>query len=230
MLIYRAKSTPTLTLHALFIKFSQASVLFPMIMGLIYYKRLNNAFRLLLYFFLSALLFELQASVLKVYYQNNMPGLHLYTLVEFLVFSRVYYLHFQKNSILRLFIGINTIVFIGACIADAFFISSIWGWNTFSRSYSSVSVICYALLYFYLYFKGESGQDSPDHPMFWVAAGSLFYFSCNMLYFMLNEYLVRHAYYTAYVGLRMHAAINLIAHLLYAQSFRCFRTQKVALL
>lgn len=218
-----------MTLDAIFIKLSQASVLFPIIMGLIYYKKLTGPFRLLLYFFLSGFLFELQASVLKIFYQNNMPGLHLYTLVEGLVFSRIYYLHFQKNGVLRLFIGINTIVLIGACLADAFIISSIWGWNSFSRSYSSVSIVCYALAYFYFLFRNESTQYRTDQPMFWVATGTLFYFSCNTLYFMLNSSLVRNAYTAAFSGFIIHAAINIIAHLLYAQSFRCSRTQKVVI-
>jgi hypothetical protein len=216
-----------LTPKAIFIKFSQASILFPIIVGLIYYKRLTSPFRLLFYFFLSGIVFEVQASVLKVIYLNNMPGLHLYTLVEGLVFSRIYYMHFQKNSVLRLFIGINTIVFIGACLADVFFTSTIWGWNAFSRSYSAVSIVCYALIYFYFLFRNGSEQYRTDQPMFWVATGTLFYFSCNMLYFMLHSSLVSNAYIAAFSGAIIHAAINIIAHLLYAQSFRCFKTQKI---
>lgn len=218
-----------MTFEALFIKFSQASVLFPMIMGLIYYKRLTSPFRLMLYFFLSAIVFEVQASVLKTIYFNNMPGLHLYTLVQGLVFSMVYYQHFQKNSVLRLFIGINTIVFIGACLADAFFISSIWGWNSFSRSYSSVSIVCYALIYFYFLFRNGSEQYRTDHPMFWVATATLFYFSSNTLYFMLNSYFISKVTIVAFNGALVHGAINIIAHLLYAQSFRCFKTQKAVI-
>lgn len=155
--------------------------------------------------------------------------MHLFTLVEFLTFSVVYYHHFQKNSVLQLFIGINTIVFIAACLADAFFVNSIWMPNTLSRSYSSISMICYALAYFYFMFSKEVTQYSAEHPMFWLNIGAIIYFGCNTLYFMLNNYLINRAVHTANFSLYFHAAINIIANCLYAQSFRCFRKPKVGL-
>ena len=211
-----------------YITLSQASILLPVIAGATYYKKLSQPFRVFFYFFITTIGFEIQASVLKQIYHNNMPGLHLFTLVECLAFSVVYYQHLQKNSIFRLFIGINSIVFIALCFVDAFLINSIWTLNPISRSYSSVSMICYTLGYFYSMFRKDTLQYSSEHPLFWVNVGALIYFGSNTLYFMLGYWFLRKVD-MALFGLFFHAMINIIANCLYAQSFRCFKNQKATL-
>jgi hypothetical protein len=213
-----------MTLKAFFVHLSQASVLLPIISGLTRYKRLNRPCRVLFYFFLSTILFEVIAEVMKHTIKNNMPDLHVYTLAEFLAFSAVFYHNFREQGILRLFIGINAIAFIGVALTDAIFINGIWAWNTLSRTYASISLVCYSLVYFLLLFRNESTGYHSGQPMFWVSTGTLFYFGTNMLYFMLHNYFVSQSYNTAVISVYTHAAINLIAYSIYAQSFRCFKT------
>lgn len=213
-------------LRTLYIKLSQASVLIPVIAGIIHYKKIPQSYKVLLWFFIASIGFEIQASVLKVVYQNNMPGLHLFTLVECLAFSSVYYRHF-KNKHIKLFIIINTLFFGAACLIDAFLVHGIWMPNTIARSYGSLSIISYTLLYFRFMF----GRDIPDynsrHPLFWISTGALIYFGANLLYFMLTTYLIRQAAQTAVYSLFFHAAINIVSNSFYARSFQCFKTQKM---
>jgi hypothetical protein len=210
-------------IKTIFIKLSQASVLLPIITGFSNYKRLTLPYRILLYFFVSCIGFEIQASITKTLYGNNMPGLHLYTLVEFLVFSAVYYLHFKKNSILRLLIGINAIVFVGIALLDAFYIHGIMALNTLSRSYSSTSIIIYTLIYFYRLFQENSVQYIWEHPMFWICAGALIYFGGNNFYFLLKGYLMYKAVNVEWLSHFIHATLNIIGYIFYAQSFRCLK-------
>jgi len=208
-----------------FVKVSQAAVLLPVIVGIRNYQRLTPGLRVLFYFLVATIGFEIQASVIKQFLGNNMPGLHLYTLVEFLAFSAVYYYHFQKNSALQLFIGINAIVFIAICFADAFWINSIWKLNPLSRSYSSVSMIFYTLVYFYFMFQKDTPNYSIEHPMFWVNIGALIYFGTNAIYFMMISSLALHREIASF-GLFFHNILSIVANCLFAQSFRCFRIQK----
>lgn len=156
-----------------------------------------------------------------------MPGLHLFTPVEFLAFSIVYYYHFQKNSFLRYFIGINMVILIAVSVAGAF-INGIWHWNTLSQSYSSVFLMLYSLIYFLFMFSSDTNQYSLEHPMFWVNIGVLIYFGVNILYFTLDSYLLNHAIKLETFSMRFHMAINPVANCLYAQSFRCFRKKQIA--
>lgn len=208
-----------------FVTAAQASGLLPVIVGIRNYRLLSPAFRLLLYFLVLSIGFDIQGTILKQFYSNNMPGLHLYTLVEFLAFSAVYYSHFQKNSALQLFIGINAIVFVAVCLADAFWINNIWSLNPLSRSYSSVSMIFYTLVYFFFMFRKDTESYSMTHPMFWVNIALLIYFGFNTLYFMLGHWMMKHKE-MAFLGLFLHNTMNIVANCLFAQSFRCFRIQK----
>src|SRR5258706_3424851 len=209
-------------MHFVFIKLSQATVLFPVLLGIINFKKLNKPFRILLFFFILSILFEIQASLLKPIYYNNMPGLHLFTVCEFIFLSLVYYYHFSKNSVLSRFIILNTCLFLLAASFDAFIINGILEPNNLSRTYSSISLVTMSLIFFYSFFKNDYEFYSWQYPMFWFNTGVLIYFALNLFYFMLNNYLVEHAYSIAYNSMRVHAAINIISNLLYAKSFLCF--------
>lgn len=211
----------------LYIKLSQASILFPVVSGLIYYRKLNRSFKLLLYFFLITILFEISASTLKLVFHNNMPGLHLYTATEFSAFSYVYYYHFSQKKLLTYWILVNTIMFFTVALADAFFLNGIWNPNTNSRAVSSILLISYTLIYFYQFFKEDTELSSWEYPMFWINTGVLVYFALNLFYFMFNRYLISNASHTAKLSLFAHAAINIVANFLYAQSFRCFGKLKM---
>jgi len=179
------------------------------------------------YFFVLTIGFEIQASVMAKVYHNNMPGLHLFTLIEFWAFSILYFLFFRNNKFLSIVIGVNVLVFTIVALIDVLFIHGIWVINTLSRSYSSSSMLCYTLIYFYFMFSGDEACYNSKHPMFWINAGVLIYFGSNMLYFMFNEDLMAKGAFASYIGLGIHAALNIIANYLYAQSFRCFKHKAV---
>jgi hypothetical protein len=209
--------------HTIYIKVSQASIIFPMLAGLIYYKRLDKSFKILVGFVLASILFEVQASTLKEVYHNNMPGLHLFTFCEFITFTIVYGFYFSKYKVLSRLIIINAIMFICIAVADAFLINGIWQPNNISRTYSSISLVCLSLTFFYHLFNNDNGFYSWQYPMFWFSTGVLIYFALNLFYFMLNNYLIQHAFSLAYNSMRVHAAINIISNCLLAKSFLCFK-------
>jgi len=212
-----------LSARFIYITFSQASVLVPIIVGAIFFKKLNTPFKVFFWFFAVSALFEIQTNICRDIYHNNMPGLHLFTFVEMLAFSFVYYFHFKESRAIAALIVTNTLIFIGAAIADVVFINGIWSPNSISRTYSSVSLTCYSLIFFYCQFVEDVEYYSWEYPMFWISIGVLTYFGLNLLYFMLINYLTNNAAFTGQISLFTHAAINIVANCLFAQSFRCHK-------
>ncbi len=215
-----------LTPRNIFIKVSQASVLIPVFTGLVNYKKLTTPYRILLYFFVASIGFEVQASITKVIFQNNMPGLHLFTLVEFLIFSIVYFYHFREARVLRFVIIVNMVIATAVSVTDAFFVHSIWQLNPLSRAYASTSLLSYTLIYFHHLFRDDTALYSTAHPMFWINAGAILYFGGNSPYFMGAD-MFMHNHGMANLGLYVHNTVNIISYYLYAQAFKCFRKQKV---
>jgi|GEM_PF-2557130 len=214
--------------RTLYTRVSQNSVLLPLVIGFIYYKKLSFPFRVFLYFLVIAFFVEqISSRTLHIYGSaNNMPVGHLFFLIEFAAFSIVYFLHFSGLRAMRFLIGINMVVGMIVGVADAFYINGMWNPPTLARSYYSVLVVIYALVYFYFLFK-DVMQYSWEHPMFWLSIGALLYFGNNVLYFILIDYLIEKAVRIEAFSWATHGALNIIAHILYAQSFRCFRNQKV---
>jgi hypothetical protein len=210
----------------IFTKISQYSVLQPIIVGIIHYRRLTPAFRILFYFFVFSLIVETASSnTMKIYgSDNNMPLGHLFFFVEFLVFSIAYFLHLRKTKAARIMIGINLIIGTVVAFTDAFYINDIWILPTLSRPYFSVSIVVYILIYFYFLFKGSLQYNRID-PMFWISAGGLIYFASNWNYFAFNSEWMRDNFPVSNAAWYAHDLLNIIANALYALSFRCFRKQ-----
>lgn len=215
-----------MTLLTFFNYIAQASVLIPVIAGMLVYKKLTKSFRLFFWFFVLSIVSEVQARLTNIIFHNNMPGFHVFTMVEFLVFSTIYYLYFQKNSIMRPLIAVNTIIFLCIAFVDIFYFKNILEQPILSRSYSSAFIVLYTLICFYHLLRKDDLQYSWVYPMFWVCVGALVYFAPNMLYFMLKKFLLTNAPDIEWISYHTHAAFNIIGNLLFAQSFRCFRKTK----
>ena len=208
-----------------YIKLSQASVLLPVLFGWHWYKNLTQEFRLLFWFFVSCVFFEIQASALKKVVGNNMPGLHLYTATQMFAFSYVFRAY-MRDKRMRDLITVNFFVFLALAIADATVINTIWKHNTIARPYASMSFVIYALIFFYQLLKSDRVLYSWQYPMFWFSLSALIYFALNAHNFILNNYLIKYNKDIVNLSVYTHALLNIIAHCLSAQSFRCFRTQK----
>lgn len=199
----------------------------PIVIGLIGFKQLNKPFRFLLYFFIFSGIVEIQASVFKSIISNNMPGLHLFTVVEFMAFSFTYYAYLSKHKNLKLIIPVNFLIFIALAFFDVFYLNGIWQPNTLSRTYASFSMVIYASVFFYYMLKEDLSYYSWQYPMFWISIGVLLYFSVNIFYFMMIRYLTANAVSVGRLGLYTHGFINLVANILYAQSYRCIQKQQI---
>jgi hypothetical protein len=213
----------------IYINLVQASTLVPIIAGIINYKALTKPYMVLFYFMIANVLFEIQALVAIEMFHNNLPGLYLFTFIEFLVFSTVFYLNTRKNSIARLLIIANVVVFIGIAVTEAVH-NQMKIANDLSRGYSSACLIIYTLIYFFHLFTTDDIRYMREYPMFWICIAILIYFGPNVLYFMERSKLIKE-YPSVEWGIDMfHGMLVIIANCLVAQSFICLKKYRAAAL
>ncbi|MDP1728532.1 MAG: hypothetical protein Q8M15_17235 [Bacteroidota bacterium] len=204
------------------IKISQASVLIPIIAGLLFYKRINTPFKWLTWFFiLSAFVEIISVKIIHRGQHNNMPLLHLYTLIEFIAFGYMYYVYFKDRNRLKYFPVITLFTFIIIAGIDAIWINGIWLPNTVARSFECMVLVLLALMYYYLFFKESFDQVVWKQSMFWLSTGVLFYFAINEPFFMLYNFFLSNHSDMAKLGLNIHAVINIFTNILFAISFTC---------
>lgn len=215
-----------MTIYDIYGNIAQATVLLPVAAALFHYKRLSSSFRILFWFFFASIFFEILSIVLVDLYNNNMPGLHVFTLLEFEVFSMVFYYYFRDSKILRNIILMNMLLFVFIALLDAFKLHTIWQFNTLSRPYAAFSLILYSLLFFYKMMNYDVEHYAWQYPMFWVGLGVLVYFGSNIFFFMMGNYLIGQNKHINFVISKTLSTLNIIANIIFALSFLCFRIKK----
>lgn len=210
-----------MTLPFALTKISQASVLIPLITGLLFYRRLTKPFKIFVYYFLLAALVEIAASLAGVYLGNNLFLLHFFIPLEFAAFVYLYYQYFSAPTIRKGILYVS-ILFLGLVIVTII-LSGLNTHNSLARSFESIFLIILALSYFYQYFKSNSEVPVYTQPMFWLSSGILIYFSIDFFSFMLINQLIKRNIEMAYLSKMIHVFINIVAYVFYTISFRCFQ-------
>lgn len=217
-------------LEILFIKLSQASILYPLVLGLLFYKKLDRPFRFFTWYFMLGAGIELICIGLKYYYETSGQTLsnylfleHLLVPPEFCAFAFLYYSAFQALKGSRELVVVAVALQLSISFADAFWLSGLSQHNENARTLSAMLLSLFAFLYYYYFFKSDTPSPLFTEPMFWVSAGVLLYFASNAFLFLLSNYLTDHYYSLANSGYNLHALLNILAHLLYGRAFLCFR-------
>lgn len=196
----------------------------PIIVGSWYYKKLTSSFQLLFWFYILSLFVEIVAGYFKSVYNNNLPILHFFTIVEMTTFSYIYYFSLSRN--LKKVVFANYFVFVAIAVLNAFYVHGIWKHNSLSRPYESISLVVYSVLYFHHLLRSDYEFYIWRYPVFWFSLSVFIYFSLNSLNFMLDNYFISNTQNVMTVSVYTHALFNIIANCLSAQSFKCFRTLK----
>ncbi len=170
-----------------FILYSSFVVLLPLLVAVLRYRCLTPALRMIGVYVLLGTFVQGIAAMMSANKQNNLPLLHLYTILEFTCFVWFYRLlekNFIKNSI---FVGL-VIGFPILAILNALFLQSIYEFNTYARSLESILLIMLALVWYYRALEELKIQRLQDDAVFWINTAILLYFSGSALLFGFSNY------------------------------------------
>ena len=146
------------------------------------YLILSAVFELIAYFSTEPKVFEF---LIDQGVKNNLPGLHLFTLCQFLVLGYFFHLLLKIINVevpIKLILGIGILLIIG----NSVFLQSIWVYNSYSKTLVEAFIVICSLLYFFkvLNLEKEDIKNRPNHffvmAVFIAAAlSSLFYLFSN---------------------------------------------------
>ncbi|WP_298512600.1 hypothetical protein [uncultured Kordia sp.] len=158
---------------------------------LLFWKKLNTPFKQLAYFLIWNVIIEILVLIVAALgYKNNLPLLHVYTLGEFILFSFFYRSLLDKPVFFRKyfwhFLTLGSLLIVYNSIA----IQSIFVFNSFSKTFVQLTIIGFAIVYFYNLVENQ--QFSPviskslrliNSAILVYYSGSLFIFMCSNVYF-----------------------------------------------
>ncbi|MBC8756547.1 hypothetical protein H2O64_17880 [Kordia sp. YSTF-M3] len=144
---------------------------------------------------------------------NNLPLLHIYTLGEFLLLS--YFFKsllekpvFFKTSFWYFIIGGSFLI-----IINSLFFQSIFGFNTFAKTFVQVTIIGYAILYFYNLVENQLFSLALSKSLRLINSAILVYYSGSLFIFMCsNVYLENMQIYVPFWA--FNAVLNFLFQLL----------------
>ncbi len=192
---------------------SIVSGLFPFILGLSLFRKLNTALRLLLLLFGIALLFEAFGYYLYFFttFRSNVLIFHFYTLIECSLFIFVFSF-WQNDSKLKRVLRITIPGFAFLWIGSKLFFENFDQHDNYTNSLECVLLVGVSFRTLYVV-NQDRLKDILREPRFWISSAVLIYFSANLLPFALGSIIVNWGF--------PHALVNIISNLLYAGGFLC---------
>lgn len=170
-----------------FIIYSSYVVLLPLLVAVIRYRRLTSALKMIGVYVLLGTFVQAIAAIMSANKQNNLPVLHVYTILEFTCFVWFYRLLREKFIQNRVFLAL-VIGFPILAILNALFLQTIYEFNTYARSLEGILLIILALRWYYRALEELKIQRLQDDAVFWVNTAVLLYFSGSALLFGFSNY------------------------------------------
>lgn len=202
---------------------SQLSILLPIAGGLLFLKRLSNPFRFLLLFFLFSACIEYGAAYFSGLYHNNMPLLHVFTLVEVCSYCYIYSRVFTGNRSFTLLCRSMILIQVMMSLMDAWLVNGIYRFPTLARGTGALILIFLSLYQLYLIFNFTNDPQLLKKSRFWLLFGVLTYFSTIIFFILLVNITVSKDEEAFRLIHNFHASVNILCNFMFAYSFLCFR-------
>jgi hypothetical protein len=209
-----------LSIREINIYLSQASILIPLFYGVKYYKKLSKSFKWFVWFFVFASIIEVFSRLFAIWFHNNLPLSHLFTVVEFIMLIYLFKskIHFKNNVYFSIIF-----LFLFSAFLDAFYWHSVFQFNSVARALESLILVCISLYFYYINIHQITTESLFKNPMFWLSTSVLIYFSVGFFYFMTKSFIEKNDNILNDLADNINAFINIISNLLFAKSFQSFK-------
>lgn len=205
----------TQTFLASFSEIAQLSLVLPLIVMLYRYRRFTRLFWTLGSLLIVAVIISYSAYLLYKSKTNNMYLLHIYTVLEYAFWSLFYYQLFERRIVKRIILSL-LIIFILFAIINTMNWQSLEMYNSYSRSVEGAFLLCFGIAWFYKVFVNGKIVKLETHPVFWVNAGVLVYFSGSFLLFISNNFLLELSTQQFFEAWALHGLFLIIHYLFIA--------------
>ncbi|HAS43337.1 MAG TPA: hypothetical protein DCS93_22850 [Microscillaceae bacterium] len=192
---------------------SSASILLPAILALVLFKRQVLPLKSLSILIWIGALVEVAAQIMANNGKSNLPLLHVYVIIEFVLLGWMYQFNLYKLYN-RYVIPIIIILFSIFSIINSLFIQSIYTFNTHNRPLSNLLLIVFAISYYYKLLKELKIRYLERNPMFWINTGILIYYSGSLFLFIFSNYIIKTRESWLLVW-HIHSILNIFINIFY---------------
>jgi hypothetical protein len=172
-----------------FLDYVQYFLLFPLFAGIFNFRFLKSETKAIFFYVLIAIFFELLSRILlHLKFQNTLPFLHVYTVIEFGIIW-LFYFRFFKLFYSSKAMKVLLAFFVSFGLFNALFLQDINTFNTYPKGLQCIIMIALSLLTYNKILIELDTRYPTKQPVFWINTGILFYFSGNLVVFLLSNYI-----------------------------------------
>ena len=168
---------------------STYSIIGPLLISAIYFKRLPNVLKILSTFVFINLFIEIVNFYHSYKEINNMFVFHIYTYIEFAMISTIFYTLFKSRK-LKIGVFISVGLFYLFSIFNLIYWESINGFNSNQFAFEAVLVFIYCIVYYTELMKNPSVIHLEKSPDFLLVSGYFLYFSGTFMLFISSKELL----------------------------------------
>jgi hypothetical protein len=204
------------------------SVLIPIVIAVINYRRIGKLLSIIFYYLLLDGFINVMAAVFANVHINNLPLLHIFTILEFLLLS-FFYIKVLKEPLAHKVIKFLLVLFPLICVLNFIFFQSIYRFNTYTRPLEILIIMGYSLAYFAQTNESDNEKKWSSNALNWVNTGILLYFSGALFIYSFSNLTTAYTspkYYALNLFIwNIHATLLLGMYLLFSWGFYiCNRT------
>jgi hypothetical protein len=165
------------------------SIIFPFGMAIWRYKYLPTSGKVLYaYLWVSIIIFEIAAWYTSLNGIQNHFLFNIFSPIEFLLLSCIYWLEFKTLRFRRILVVIVSLIFSFQVGSNIIFWESFNRFNSVANALPNLGLMFFVILYFYELLKEQEVISLSSFPMFWISSGIIFYVSINFFLFIFGEF------------------------------------------
>lgn len=173
----------------LFFKIAPWIIFFPLILSLKNFRKSPSELKIITQYLILSVITQIVSFIFWKRNINNLPVLHIYTLLEFAVLLWFYY-KILKSFIPKIYFYILLIAFVVFALTDTFLLEGVYVFNTYSRSVEGFIFIVLSVFWFFKVFFAEEESYLPyQKSINYISAGFFIYFSGSIVLFSFSNYI-----------------------------------------
>jgi hypothetical protein len=197
------------------------SILLPIFIALLKWKFLPQGGKILFVYLLISGTVNFAATIIgKVYHKNNLPLVHILTILEVVVLLQ-FYKKILEHRHRTLVYNLTAILFIIICISNTIFFQSIFTYCSYTRSIAAIIIMMLAINYFAKTTAESVHGKIKYRAVFYFNIGIFLYYSGAFMLFLFSNFTLVQikSQDDFFVIWGLHASLVLIMHLLFSIGF-----------
>ena len=162
-------------------------------LALFYYRRFEKKLKIFSWFIFCSVIIQAIALVYWFLQKNNMPLLHVYVPLGFILLAWFYQVVLQ-SLINKIIIVVVAVFFLCFSIINSIFFEHPFVFNSNALTAESILLIIFSIFTFIVLLNQQLPSVTPtkNQSLGWINSGILIYFSSTLLLFYFSNYVMRH--------------------------------------